>query len=160
MRVERRLKGSGSKGTVWTSEWLYINGRAPVKVSHHFHEKFSVQDPVSGFVSFPVPVGVEFRSLGFADLQISKEINGPLPHLSEKEIPPIALTQPHFIPPLFFLDSLLSPARLSPLRPPVPPVRPRLRLGDAELRQCTVLRRLASRHPPNPNRAKPWGNVG
>ena len=86
-------------------------------------EKFSVQDPVSGFVSFPVPVGVEFRSLGFVDLQIPKKINRTLATLVRKRN---SANRPHsasFHPtPFFFLlVSLLSPG---PAFPTPTPYRP------------------------------------
>ena len=146
MGVERRLKGSGSKETVGMSELVIYqwNGRAQSRSVIIFTKNFPCRTlcPSVSF-RFPVPVGGSVLS----DPQIyrspQKKSIGPLPHLSEKDIPPIALTQPHFIPPLFFL-SLLAPARLSPLRPPVPPVDLACAwASDAELRQCTVLRHPA-----------------
>jgi hypothetical protein len=92
-----KIGGIRVEGNYGMSDLLYINGRA-VKVSHHFHEKFSMQDPVSGFVSSSSWSGVPFFRIRRS---IDPKSIGPLPHLSEKEIPPIALTQPHFIPPLF-----------------------------------------------------------
>ena len=119
MRVERRLEGSGSKGTVGDERWLYINGRAQSRVSHHFRKIFCAGPCVRfRFVSSSSWSGVPFSRIR-RSTDLKKKSIGPLPHLSEKEIPLIALTQPHFIPPLFFFSWSLfyPPARLSPLRP-------------------------------------------